>query len=245
MQSVEVLTCNRNYDRNFKQIEKLGKGGYGEVFKVKAYKSIICAIKMIKFNAEDEKDFINELENSPLFQHLNHENVLSYGDVWLENDFTVQNKIKIYSKDYILYIGMELCDISLYDIIEEIRKDSNLFSNELITELGFYILSDIFSQMLNGVNYLHKQSKPIIHRDLRPDNIMLKIDENGKNIVKIADIGLVKLHEYGHQSHTSDRGLIKYMAPEVEQGTKYDTRADIYSLGIVLRELFVIDVNRY
>ena len=62
------------------------------------------------------------------------------------------------------------------EIIEEIKKDSNLYSNEMLTELGFYITSEIFVQILNGVNYLHKQNKPIIHRDLNPWNIMLKIE---------------------------------------------------------------------
>ena len=62
--------------------------------------------------------------------------------------------------------------------------------------------------------------------------------ENSKSIVKIADLGLATVHKYANQSHTRDRGHNKYIAPEVEKGRKYDTRADIYSLGIVLKELF-------
>ncbi len=53
------------------------------------------------------------------------------------------------------------------DFIEELKNDSNLYSNEMLTELGYYIASEIFIQILNGVNYLHKQNKPIIHR-LKP-----------------------------------------------------------------------------
>ncbi len=74
---------------------------------------------------------------------------------------------------------------------------------------------------------------------------MLKIEENSKSIVKIVDLGLAKVHIYANQSHTRDRGHINYMAPEVENGRKYDTRADIYSLGVVLKELYFIDINRY
>ena len=186
-----------------------------------------------------EKEFLNELETSPIVHELRNENVMKYYDLWLENDFNSQN-----GDNYILYIQMELCDKTLDDFIEEIKKDSNLYSNEMLTELGFYISSEIFVQILNGVNYLHKQNKPIIHRDLNPLNIMLKIEKNSKSIVKIADLGLAKLHEL-NKKHTQDRGHIKYMAPEVENGRNYDTRADIYSLGLVLKELFFIDVNRY
>ena len=103
---------------------------------------------------------MNELITSPIVYELNNENVMKYYDLWLENDFN--------SRDYILYIQMELCDKSLNDFIEEMKKDSNLYSNEMLTELGFYISSEIFLQILNGVNYLHKQNKPIIHRDLNP-----------------------------------------------------------------------------
>ena len=64
------------------------------------------------------------------------------------------------------------------------------------------------------------------------------------NIVKIADLGLTCLHNYNDR-HTKDRGNLNYAAPEVRDSTNYDTRADIYSLGIILKELFLIDINRY
>ena len=75
---------------------------------------------------------------------------------------------------------MELCDKSLNDVIEEMRNLLDVYLNETLTELGLYIASEIFVQILNGVNYLHKQNNPIIHRDLNPDNIMIKVDENSK-----------------------------------------------------------------
>ena len=63
--------------------------------------------------------------------------------------------------------------------------------------------------------------------------------------MKIADLGLACLHKYKGQSHTEDRGNRIYAAPEVLKTTKYDTRADIFSLGVVLQELFLIHINRY
>jgi serine/threonine protein kinase len=50
-------------------------------------------------------------------------------------------------------------------------------------------------------------------------------------------------HESEDQSHTKDRGTDKYVAPEVRTTTKYNTKTDIYSLGVVAQELFNIDIN--
>jgi mitogen-activated protein kinase kinase kinase 7 len=50
---------------------------------------------------------------------------------------------------------------------------------------------------------------------------------------ELCDFGLATIHEHTNQSHTSDRGTIKYMAPEAIRGRKYGTKADIFSLGII------------
>jgi serine/threonine protein kinase len=67
---------------------------------------------------------------------------------------------------------------------------------------------------------------------------------NGR-FVKIADFGLATIHEFDGQTHTKYRGTQKYVAPEVLNSRKYDTKVDIYSLGFVLQELFNIDINEY
>ena len=72
-----------------------------------------------------------------------------------------------------------------------------------------------------------------------------KINNNNKGIVKIADLGLACLHKYKGQQHTEDRGNTIYAAPELLKSSNYDTRADIFSLGVILQELFLIDINRY
>jgi serine/threonine protein kinase len=69
---------------------------------------------------------------------------------------------------------------------------------------------------------------------------------NGKNgrFLRLADFGLATTHEPQKQSHTEDRGTPKYVAPEVISSKYYDTKADIYSLGFVVQDLFWLDVNR-
>jgi len=144
---------------------------------------------------------------------------------------------------------MELCDTTLKQIIEEIQSDVNLKNqnHNILTPIGYYIASQLFIEIVKGVQYLHQNN--IIHRDLNPNNIMIKIEKiknsrKNRSFVKIGDFGLIAIHNFSQQSHTRDRGTLKYMAPEVVSGV-YDTKADIYCLGIIFQELFNIDMNRY
>ncbi len=138
---------------------------------------------------------------------------------------------------------MELCDKTLDDVINEFDKESHLKTNETLTIVGYYMASNIFLQILEGVDYLHKRNPPLIHRDLKPANILLKNDEEKGFCVKIADFGLIAIHNFSEQLHTLDKGTPKYTAPEVINSRKYNTKADIYSLGIVFENLFSLDMN--
>jgi serine/threonine protein kinase len=83
--------------------------------------------------------------------------------------------------------------------------------------------------------------KNIIHRDLKPDNILITNGINGR-FVKLADFGYAKVLDET-KLHTKDRGPVRYMAPEVQFSQKYNLKADIYSLGSIVRDLFDIDFN--
>jgi serine/threonine protein kinase len=146
--------------------------------------------------------------------------------------------------DSALYIEMSLCDMSLNCLINDMKCNENIYFNNCLTDMGFYLSCEIFDQMLKGVHFLHSQNPPIIHRDLNPYNILIKLQTHIKNIVKIADFGLSTIHRRLDQEHSSDVGNIKYAAPEVLDSNTYDTRADIYSLGMICKELFSIDINR-
>ncbi len=63
-------------------------------------------------------------------------------------------------------------------------------------------------------------------------------------MIKIADFGLVAIHEFAQQSHTIDKGTTKYMA-QVMKSSKYDTKSDIYSLHVITQQLFCIEDNRH
>lgn len=98
----------------------------------------------------------------------------------------------------------------------------------------------IFRQIASGLGYAH--SKGIVHRDVKPSNIMLLTDSSGKTHVKIVDFGIAKLlpsASLSSQSRTATGAIFGspyYMSPEQCLGTAIDHRSDIYSLGCTLFE---------
>ncbi len=76
---------------------------------------------------------------------------------------------------------------------------------------------------------------PIIHRDLKPENILISDPINGR-FLKLCDFGLAKRHEVSN--HTRMVGTVDYMAPEVINSNKYNTKSDVYSLALIVTEIF-------
>lgn len=88
-------------------------------------------------------------------------------------------------------------------------------------------------QILEGLHFLHSKNPPILHRDLKCDNIFY--DSQSGNVL-IGDLGLSKAALPDHTRGTM-LGTPEFMAPEVYKG-KYDTKADMYAFGLVLLEMF-------
>jgi serine/threonine protein kinase len=98
--------------------------------------------------------------------------------------------------------------------------------------IGYYIASELFKEIVESIDYLHNKSPPIIHRDLKPTNILIANGMSSR-FVKLTDFGLATFHEFDEQSHSLSSGTMKYMAPEVLT-RKYDTKVDIFSLGVII-----------
>ena len=141
-----------------------------------------------------------------------------------------------------LYIQMEFCSDNLKNIIDtkHLVFNRNKHSIDTMSDIEYHISCNIFIEILLAVQYLHDFNPPIIHRDLKPANILF--DEKGENngvFFKLADFGLAKLQE--GNTNTRGVGTNRYMASEVWDG-KYDIKSDIYSLGIIAKEIFQIDM---
>jgi hypothetical protein len=223
---------NGTYVNSYKETEELGKGSFGVVVKVedKSHKDFPSAIKKIKLQKIYKLEIFRELRNYSAIQRILGDYVVAYYNAWLEDS--------IIDDTIILYISMELCDKTLDKIIDEIESDSNMKNDGVLTPIGYYIASQLFIEIIEGMQHLHKHN--IIHRDLNPNNIMLLWDLNTSRIIKIVDFGLIAFHEYAEQLHSQEKGTMKFIAPEVDCGQVYDTKADIFSLGIILQRLFDI-----
>jgi serine/threonine protein kinase len=246
-QSNETLS---RYKSNFKELELIGSGGFGKVYKVinchdrQQYAVKIIALKGIyKTNliideinisirvALELSDEMKEksLKELQIMAKISSDYVVHYTHSWIENN-------------EMLYIQMELCFNTLKGIIEQKQNEFKRNRFEVMTPLEYYISSELFIEILEAVNYLHSLKPPIIHRDLKPTNILITKGLNGR-FVKLADFGLAIILEFDEQTTTEVLGSTRYVAPEVLYGRIYDMKADIYSLNVVSQDLFDVDID--
>ena len=109
--------------------------------------------------------------------------------------------------------------------------------------IEYFICCELFKELLECVQYLHESNPPVIHRDLKPQNVLVYEFTKNNRFLKIGDFGCAKFTNLNTATHTQGEGTLWYMAPEVKKGRKYNTKADIFSLGILAQELFDFDIN--
>ncbi|XP_062999129.1 eukaryotic translation initiation factor 2-alpha kinase 1 isoform X2 [Elgaria multicarinata webbii] len=147
-----------------------------------------------------------------------------------------------------LHIQMQLCEISLWDWIADrngicFRADD---ASSPYHHVDNYWTLKIFQELLEGVYYIH--SKRVMHRDIKPRNIFLqgsdhhvKIGDFGlacRDIIQEDSIQLLSAKKTNELIHTYGVGTCLYASPEQLQGSHYDFKSDMYSLGVILFELF-------
>lgn len=234
-----LAITNSQYSNAFLELEKIGNGGFGEVFKTYNYiDAQLYAIKKIPFCDIEDPNNIRAFNEVRCLSRLNHENVIRYNSTWLElSDKKMEIMDDIDIPIYpVLYIQMELCNESLKDYL--MRRN---YSGQTI---NFEYEKECISGIINGLKYIHNND--ILHRDLNPNNIFL--DQNMKP--KIGDFGLaVKIEQPDNaQLMSSGLGVSLYMPPEYKNENIYVKKSDVYSCGIILFELLYIfrtDMERY
>jgi serine/threonine protein kinase len=198
-------------------------------------------------NEELEKAF-KELK---IMKKLKNRFVVDYIDSWIEektsefkpqssSDISYSHPIFDPNKTVLLHIQMECCCESLNEVIKQLPNELMGNNSEIMKTLCYFICCELLTEIIECVDYLHRTK--IIHRDLKPANILITDGVNGR-FVKLADFGLSVIHEFMDQSHTQGPGTSKYKAPEVNVSTKYDFKADIYSLGKIIEDLFFLKNN--
>jgi len=197
----------------------IGEGGMGAVYRsVQPLLGRVVAIKVILpktgFQAEEAKErFLREART---IASLDHRSVVTLYDFGVEGDGT-------------LYMVMEyVAGSTLPRWLGDLRPTSAA-------------LVQVACDVLDALDAAHEQG--IIHRDIKPDNIMVLQQQRrtGSELrVKILDFGLVKLLGSNKAARVTHAGVISgsphYMSPEQARGAPVDTRSDLYSLGTVLYE---------
>ncbi len=192
---------------HYRILEKLGEGGMGVVYKAEDTKlDRIVALKFLppRF-AASEADKARFIQEAKAASSINHPNVCTIHDI------RQQGKEMFIVMEYV--DGKTLSDLALDSLDSE-------------TVISYAI------QIGEALQEAH--SKGIVHRDIKPDNIMV----NSKNQIKVMDFGLAKLKGSLKLTKTTTTvGTLAYMSPEQMEGRDIDSRADIFSLGVVLFEM--------
>ena len=191
---------------------ELGRGNFGSVKLVSSKLTHkLYAMKEIKSSRYKSENTCKEVEKEiKLLENLNHPNVIRYFTSFRENgDF---------------YIITEYINGGS---LENLMK-TNINQGKLIDERTIW---DLLIQSLSGLLYLHENRK-IIHRDIKPDNLLIDKDGN----LKISDFGVSAINSENADElvkfHNTMKGPIQFMAPEMGLGLAYDFKSDIYMLGL-------------
>lgn len=195
-------------DGRYEIIELIGSGGMANVYKAKCHRlNRMVAVKILKSDmAENEEIRRRFRDESRAVAQLSHANIVSVYDVPSSGDTE--------------YIVMELIDgITLKQYME--RRGQMDWRESL-----HFII-----QIMRALEHAH--SRGIIHRDIKPQNIMVLRDGS----VKVADFGIACLQNNAQTLTQDALGSVHYISPEQARGEHIDARSDIYSAGVVLYEM--------
>jgi serine/threonine protein kinase len=203
---------------DFSRISKLGKGSYGVVYKSK----IDDELYAVKRNLTDDTiDFVGCIRELDILLRLNHPNIVRLEKIIFDHEFPAGDHNEQDVKDDYIHFGFEMCKYDLHRMTYYVSTTKS-------------VKKKIMADILLGLEYIH--SRNIIHRDMKPANVLITLDENNTPLAKICDFNLSK--PFCQQGINSPKIITScYRPPEVVDGKTYDTKVDIWSTGCVFYEL--------
>ncbi|XP_017680806.1 PREDICTED: serine/threonine-protein kinase 36 [Lepidothrix coronata] len=189
-------------------LEMIGEGSFGRVYKGRRKHSAqVVALKFIPKVGRSEKELKNLQREIEIMRGLHHPNIIQMLD-----SFETDKEVVVVT-DY--------AEGELFQILED---DGSLPEDQVQT---------IAAQLVSALYYLH--SHRILHRDMKPQNILLGKD----GVVKLCDFGFARAMSIHTMVLTSIKGTPLYMSLELVEERPYDHTADLWSVGCILYELFV------
>ncbi len=197
-------------DNRYEILERIGIGGMAVVYKGRDHRlNRLVAIKILKEELASDAEFRRRFhDESQAVAMLSHPNIMAVYDVSHTPELD--------------YIVMELLDgITLKQYMQ--KKGGKLAWREAL---------HFITQIMKALSHAH--SRGIIHRDIKPHNVMVLRDGS----LKVADFGIARLTSSAQATLTQEAlGSVHYISPEQARGSHIDARSDIYSAGVVLYEM--------
>ena len=197
-------------DNRYEILEVIGTGGMAVVYKARCHRlNRLVAIKILREDLAQDAEFRRRFhDESQAVAMLSHPNIMAVYDVSRSSE--------------VEYIVMELIDgITLKQFMQ--KKGAPLNWKEAL---------HFITQIMKALSHAH--SRGIIHRDIKPQNMMVLRDGS----VKVADFGIARLASAAQNTLTQEAlGSVHYISPEQARGSRIDARSDIYSAGVVLYEM--------
>ncbi|XP_053925762.1 serine/threonine-protein kinase 36 isoform X5 [Cuculus canorus] len=189
-------------------LEVIGEGSFGRVYKGRRKQSAqVVALKFIPKVGRSEKELKNLQREIEIMRGLHHPNIIQMLD-----SFETDKEVVV------------VTDYAEGELFQMLEDDGSLPEDQVQT---------IAAQLVSALYYLH--SHRILHRDMKPQNILLGKD----GVVKLCDFGFARAMSIHTMVLTSIKGTPLYMSPELVEERPYDHTADLWSVGCILYELFV------
>ncbi|KAH0887086.1 hypothetical protein HID58_063182 [Brassica napus] len=197
---------------HFSDSNKVGKGGFGVVYKGRLSDGQEIAVKRLsEMSAQGTDEFMNEVRLIARLQHVNLVRLLG---------------CCVYAGEKIL----------IYEYLENLSLDSHIFDKTRSCMLNWQMRFDIINGIARGLLYLHQDSRfRIIHRDLKASNVLLDKDM----VPKISDFGMARIFGRDETEANTRKvvGTYGYMSPEYAMNGTFSMKSDVFSFGVLLLEI--------